>query len=398
MTPAQARSGLYVAHQAWLHRAVPRSSDPDKSDSLADYSKKCEIATGIKIPKFNCGEGTDVGNQGDVPDGTACNKPNVLNGSCDPGSKFQVLPGRSTDAVAVAHCRKVGLPVDGDVYNDIAIIQYNKKTGAVCFYQALTNLPGSDIPSPAAPASPDGSGNDGSRWSDNATHWLSPETTHSIGCTGCHDNGGFIRSEYIAQVAGKNALPTSGSGFDNKTTPLAYVGKDFVNDRSWSVNVSKDTTDHGKNCETCHRLGISNVTDVFGLHHNGTAAHFSLEATAATQPSKNPHSFESPIWMRPGQILYNAATEKTAQKYSDCAIAFAESNFTSAPAGCVAKPLGKQWVQPTGSQFTYPDSPPLGPLVWYDCNGTQKQYRAGTAPKGCHLNRLPKTGTLHQEP
>ena len=37
-----------------------------------------------------------------------CDRPNVLNGVCDPGSKFQVL-AQTGDAAAVAHCRKMGL-------------------------------------------------------------------------------------------------------------------------------------------------------------------------------------------------------------------------------------------------------------------------------------------------
>ena len=87
--------------------------------------------------------------------------------------------------------------------NDIAVIQYNKKNCALCFYQALTELPGDGIPAPGEPRSAgasDAAGIDGASWHDGQPHWLTPEATERIGCTGCHDNGGFIRSEYLAQL------------------------------------------------------------------------------------------------------------------------------------------------------------------------------------------------------
>src|SRR6188472_2091983 len=62
-----------------------------------------------------------------------CDNPNVLNNACDPGSKFKVLV-RTADAIAVANCRKEG-QIDDNKFADIAVIQYNKANGAVCFYQ-----------------------------------------------------------------------------------------------------------------------------------------------------------------------------------------------------------------------------------------------------------------------
>src|SRR5262245_33773336 len=147
VTQAQAKSGKYQAYQAWLRgsNSLLQYSPADQSDSLSQYAAKCDAATGIQVPSFSCGNGVEVPGQGTrpwIPDmGIKCDRPNVLNNQCDPGSKFQVLPGRSADAVAVAHCRKVGLSVQDTQYNDIAVIQYNKKNGALCFYQALGGGP-----------------------------------------------------------------------------------------------------------------------------------------------------------------------------------------------------------------------------------------------------------------
>jgi hypothetical protein len=342
VTQAQKESGKYQAHQAWLRRIVTLEAITGQHDTLAEYAVKCKDATGIDVPGFSCGNGTEVPGQGNVPttgrNTTHCDRPNVLNRECDPGSKFQVLSGGNADAVAVAHCRKVGLPKDSDVYNDIAVIQYNKKNGALCFYQALGNalgtLPGQDIPPPSA--------GDTAKWKDGKAHWISPQGTEAIGCTGCHDNGGFIRSEYLAQLnTPPNVLPNTSTGFDNLDTPARYVGLDYATNRSWSVTAPAAPDDTGSPCTACHRLAVPNRM-AFGII-NGTAAHFANVATAATQDSKNPHGPSSPIWMRPGQVVYKPEAEASATKFHDCAVGFFESGFVSPPPGCVFSPLGEPW-------------------------------------------------------
>ncbi len=341
ITPAHAQSGKYIAYQAWLNRIVLRDSVTGQSDTLSQYAKKCEKATGIKVPSFSCSAGTEVPGQGSIPQShpptTKCDHPNVLNSACDPGSKFQVLPGGNADAVAVAHCRKVGKTIAGDLYNDIAVIQYNKKNGATCFYQALTNLPGEKIPAPI-----DG---DSAQWKDGKPHWMNPHDTQGIGCTGCHDNGGFIRSEYLAQLTTPpNVLPNTASGFNNQNTPLKYVGLDYASNRSWGVNVSPAPNDIGLPCNSCHRLAVPN-RQVNG-QIEGTAAHFANVATAASQASKNSHSPTSPIWMRPKQITHDPNAEASATKFRDCAVAFFNSGFNSGPSGCSYTPLGEPYVAP----------------------------------------------------
>ena len=80
-------------------------------------------------------------------------------------------------------------------YGDIAVIQHNRNNGATCFYQALGNLDG-NVKAPSKGTS--------------AWPWLTPAGTASIGCAGCHDNGPLIRSPYLTQITGPNALPGAG--------------------------------------------------------------------------------------------------------------------------------------------------------------------------------------------
>lgn len=306
-------------------------------DTQAEYSAKCDLATGIQVRGFNCQDGTEVPGQGTTPRGGACNFPNVLNGVCDPGSKFQVL-AQTPDAAAVAHCRKNGFPIAGTQFSDIAVIQYNKTNGAVCFYQALGTLEGNNVPPPSA----GGSG-----------FWIPPAQVEQIQCTGCHDNGGFIRSKYLAQLTTlPNALPSTAAGFTNLTSPVGYVGADYATNRSWSISTASASNDSGLPCNGCHRLAVNNFSS--GL---GTGALFANIATAATQSSKNPHSSSSPIWMRPGQITYLPGPEATATRFRNCATGFwaGQSQFFtngSATSGCSFTPLGVPWTGISPAQAT----------------------------------------------
>jgi len=303
-----------------------------QSDSLAEFAKKCSAATGEDVPAFNCDDGTPVPEDhlsGSYPS-ALCDRPNVLNQECDPGSRFQVLK-QTNDVEIVGHCRKKNL--GAGQYGDIAVIQYNQKNGATCFYQALGTLPAKVT----APSEGNGPGK---------FPWLDPKDTAAIGCVHCHDNGPFIRSEYLAQLRNeaKNRLPGTNPGpghWDqrfswNQTIPYAFAGNDFQSWKAYSVSV----TGTGSDCLACHRLGLSSI----GGHYQsqGTAQVLGPFATAATQPSKNPHSADSPIWMKPGQTTYNASSETSAKAVAACAAAIAQhGNDPNAP----LPPSGCQWVR-----------------------------------------------------
>jgi hypothetical protein len=340
-----AASAAAVAATPLFMNAFPRNGTaladaggPDQTtDDLGTYAAECKKATGITIPDFSCLDGEEVPNQTMTPDGL-CSAPNVLIGECDPGSRFQVLKGRTRDAVAVAHCRKRGAPRNRPLFNDIAIIQYNKKNGAICFYQALsvdddsTPMPGSNIPSP-------GKGID-APWRDGQPHWMTPTDTEAQGCTGCHDNGGFIRSPYILGTT-KHRVPSVDEGFDNKTIPLRYVGAAFSGNKSWSITLSNN---NGGNCTDCHRLAVSNhksVADDPANVHSGSALWFSIVSTALTQLHKLKHGPNSPIWMVPPQVKYDAANDALAHQYHDCAVSFVQNNFQGPVENCKFSLLGR---------------------------------------------------------
>lgn len=300
-----------------------------------------------------------------------CDHPNGLSSSCDPESTFQVVE-RTADAVVVANCRK-SRTFSNNEFGDIAVIQYNRVNGATCFYQSAPSaLDGSLVPAPSrgsihqpgateACANPNG---------DNKFCWVSPEDTHTVGCTGCHDSTALIRSPYIMSTG---LIPET--GFKSRHgAPLRYVGHAFADDRSWLVAPS-DPSDPANGCLGCHDLAVNNVTTAQG--QGGTAYRFATMATTPYQfeePSKafdplfepkNKVSVYSPAWMLPGTVSYPETHDPSdpstwtnqltwASKFRDCAKnlwAEAEvSGWDPLPdvPGCEFEPYGTPWYPSLG--------------------------------------------------
>lgn len=282
------------------HELVPPDFQPGASlalsttETLSQYSARCDAATGVTVPDFVCEDGTLVPTT-NFANGS-CDRPNRLNMACDPDSRFQVLTN-TPDAYVVAHCRKVGRSLGH--YGDIAVIQHNKNNGATCFYQALPNLPPDELDgNVVAPSRGQG-----------AWRWLSPSQTAVIRCVRCHDNGPIIRSPYLTQLTGLNKLPGAGDNTFNRDQPYYFVGADFGSWQAYKVEVA------GSPCNVCHRMATNNQ---FG-NVDGAALDLGLRATAGSEPSKNMHDMTSPIWMMPGQIVFDPGVASAAQNIHDCA-------------------------------------------------------------------------------
>lgn len=315
------------------------------SDSLVEYARKCKEATGVDVPQFNCDNGTPVPENhmtpGAVYPNGNCDAPNVLNKVCDPGSKFQVLV-QTNDATVVAHCRKKG---GGAFYGDVAVIQYNQRNGATCFYQSQVQGPEQSPPnSPTLPALVSAPSN-----SAGTFPWQAPRDTAATKCVRCHDNGPFVRSPYLAQLRNEpiNRLPGTNDGAGrwdqrfswNRTLPYNFVGNDFQSWKSFAISVSGQ----GSGCLDCHRLAISSVAGVFASSL-GTARALGPFATDLSQPHKNPHSPNSPIWMKPGQVYWSSSVGDEANAVSTCAgkvIGYALDPSSPPPPGCGSVQLGQ---------------------------------------------------------
>lgn len=324
------------------------------AETLEQYAAKCDLATGVTVPDFDCDAGSEVPTTHFA--NFSCDRPNQLYQACDPGSRFQVL-ANTTDALVVAHCRKQGQAAGQ--YGDIAVIQYNRNNGATCFYQS--NLSGPLSGQVKAPSR-----------GKSAWPWIGPS---GLGCHSCHDNGPLIRSPYISQNLGSNTLPSDvlASSF-NSNQPYYWVGADFASWRASKVQVA------GNFCNACHRMGISNNTTSTGNpdQDTGTSLRFGIRATAASQQNKNPHSPDSPIWMPPGAIYFNQIYANYAKAIHDCALAFAQGN--ALPTNCTVTPYAWAFLSDLLVEQTASSDPVLaGANLTYTLKVTNNQAQ-GNGP------------------
>jgi hypothetical protein len=337
----------FTAFVFFVVLGMAAASGTANADELQDYAGQCDAAVGTTVPDFDCDAGTEVPGQGNVfsgdQPGVTCDEPNRLRGLCDPGSKFQVLVN-SDSASIVAHCRKEG--GDPHMYGDIAVIQYSRKNGATCFYQALGNENHGDmLGGKSDPDSPEMPVKAPSNGQIEGSLWMTPRAAAAIGCGGCHDNGPFIRSPYLNGVTGVNMLPGSDDDFFNdKDEPYSFVGDAFQNWKAYRVEVSSPASE----CMSCHRLGVSNipVPQREGMD-KGTALDFAVRATSDHEDSKNPISAASPIWMERGQVQFNQDhSDWVTHAIHDCAAQFDPSNPTNLPDtdDCRITPFAEAYV------------------------------------------------------
>lgn len=340
-------------------------------ESYAQTVTQCDAEIGITVPEFDCNDGAVVPTtiNGDeftygvdygsevfsVP--SQCDRPNVLNGTCDPGSRFQVIAD-TPDAYVVAHCRRQGS--EEGIFPDTAVIQYNKVTGATCFYQSF------------------GSGASGVRGAPNNV--VSAPSTGSSraplvggGCMTCHDNGPLIRTPYLTQMDGEHVIPGAGDINFNKDQPYFIVGHEQK--KTYSV-------DAGNGCTACHGLSLwgsgSNVSIA------NSAGGLAIAATKQSQASKTPTSAFAPMWMSlagAGGISYDPASFAAAQDVVACGASVTDLNNLPNTSSCtVEEKLGRlrkplSLVSASGQcadlhsgyfNNIFPDAP----VVSYECYGS----------------------------
>jgi hypothetical protein len=276
-----------------------------RAETLTEYAKTCNQVIGEEVPDFDCEHGTIIPTTD--YNGESCDRPNRLNRECDPDSRFLVLK-RTNDVEIVALCRKKGQAAAG-YYRDIAVIQYNKSNGATYFYQALGDTLKGQVQSPLKGTASEGG------WT-----WYSPASTASIGCAACHDNGALIRSPYLSQLTGTNALPGAGDFTYNGNQPYKFIGDDFSRWMTYKVEIS------GNVCITCHRMGTNNVRV-----DSGATLDLGVRSTAPSETNKNPHGPMSPIRMPPMQTYFNQTFYDAALALQACARRKQESPLPNSP-------------------------------------------------------------------
>jgi hypothetical protein len=365
-------------------------------------------AQGIEIPETLNGapfQSTD----------TQCDAPSMFEGVCLPHQKIVPIASTAT-ATTVAICHRFTTPDPGySGYDEIAVIQYDKVTGDTCFYDTTltepngTPRPFGSIPS-KAPAPSAGVGTTGT-----FPFWKTPTvlaTSPGSQCIACHDNGPFIRSPYVMQVA--SSLPSSfvadlGFGNDayNLTQPYHLVGGAFAAAGWRAVSITSGSS----TCTSCHRMG----TNTMKGSGTGTAAEMGPWAVGcygnqapncaaydtATDDLPAAQNPAAPHWMIPGSTAFTPAFLSAANQLQECALAW-RTNPSSMPAGCAAQPITQE-APSCSARVTsrcngdvvitcgaYPETLTL--QRWY---GTSSYQNVDTAPAGAipTFTESPGTGS-----
>jgi hypothetical protein len=353
--------------------AAPREGEGAVSEAITDelsaYAADCDsvMGPGATVPAFNCNtDGIDLpvtvnGAPFDPSTDVQCDAPDQFNESCTLHQKLVPIASTPT-ATTIAICRRF-TPTSAPGFDEIDVIQHNKSTGATCFYTTTMQLPDGSIRPfgsiPAkAPAPSAGVGTTGS-----FAFWETPSQLGGTGddgaeaCVQCHDNGAFIRSPFVKQVASKLPSPfvkDLGFGNDNynRTQPYHIHGSAFTSAgwRAVSITLTDDAT-----CTGCHRMGANNIGE-------GTSERFGPDSVACFTNQKFPDISQAPLghkcseynggfvpnasqdvvaphWMIPPNGLglpsgqsFTPAFMTSALKYQACARAW--RNHQTLPADC----------------------------------------------------------------
>jgi hypothetical protein len=202
---------------------------------------------------------------------TDCANPSLLTGSCRQGSKL----GHVThDDVSVYWiCRDPYLDLDGSViYEDMAVIGQNRRTGATCFWDDINHVTHEDDAPPL-----------------DLLEATADERARSIevftykdgsGCVTCHDHDPFIYTPYLQSTSWTSVAADKG--------PYHLVDLGGV---PRPTGVMHLVSPEANACTSCHRLGSANTCSYFApdsfATHKITA--YEPEVHAAAEPG-------SPYW------------------------------------------------------------------------------------------------------
>jgi len=277
---------------------------PEPATTLTAYGKDCQAKLG-KLPlHWSCQDGApDGGVTGTVlsvglPAGTApasvttattCDNPPWLGlgggkGQCVEGARLVKIPTSNTDTEVRVICRRykpVADFVTNKLYQDVAVVASNAKTGDTCFFQALAgsaDLDGTNVPSPMADSSNTMDVAELRAGKEANKFWLKPEELKftpsptggsELRCVVCHDNDAWMHTPYVDQVKDANAVPTvkdrgGTDDFDKDKvdTPDPYQLVDLASLPGWpspvAIRTAKVKDDNGnvndQECTECHRI------------------------------------------------------------------------------------------------------------------------------------------------
>lgn len=264
-------------------------------EPIVQFGKICAERLGA-LPAFDCLDDTlfkemavtQTGPGGTTKDMTEsvdkCDRPIYLptgGGYCKPWARVGRIQVNA-DTWAGVVCRRYWSsdypPINGKddpFFNDVAVIQHNKKTGETCFFQALGYLYGRRVPPPNEPELAAEVKKKHPQAKPAKTFWLPPQNVANITCIGCHDADPFMHSPYIDQpktAEGDTWLPNA-----PRSKYIILGGKFGFN--KWPTSYSVKPQGNSE-CTSCHRIGSLQGCEVWAQDSGGLGGYLKGNKTA----------------------------------------------------------------------------------------------------------------------
>lgn len=347
-------------------------------DTLSSYADDCGERLGT-IPSFSCfddGQMLPITRNGvEIPanlsssqvnqysfgtsSGTqfTCDRPAHLPlgsyGQCIPYARIGKLVAKDAqgqpmkDVDVVFTCRRYtprlgtlqynGQSYDGSMYpifEDINMIQHNRKTGETCFFQTpLSGRDGRRVPSPMEKQLPAG---DLPHNMDASAYWLKPSSisnNSNMQCIRCHDNDPFIHTPYIDQAKNGNRplVPAMDKTSDWSGKYSVIGNRGFQN---WP-QVYALFHDEKPLCTSCHNFADRKMLETWAENSTGRVFTKNLSDYAK-------QNFHLKMWMPAPQAGINSESQWNAAGYGDAldAILSCRDNPTTPP--CSKKPINSR--------------------------------------------------------
>ncbi len=285
----------------------------------AAVPEQCDVDVGGTVPAFSCSQGVVVHDNvdflGNPVAATTCDTPEHLYNRCANYSYLGSLESGDPDVEIVFSCRPIKNhePDSNRIYHDVAAIQYNKATGATCFYQQLGPVTKEDDVIPAAN-------------SVEGKKFFSEDVKY---CSSCHTNNAFIRTPHYASVAsqGQKVLPSIYG------TQKYHVSK--IGNPGTYLTYSVKRGNNG--CTSCHIMGAystdGGTTKKIGQpNYDAAGAHKSLAGKLIPSPTTSGYDDYMAI---PPYANNRAEAISELEKLEECLVA-------NAPSDCEVIPTSQQ--------------------------------------------------------
>lgn len=231
-----------------------------------------------------------------------------------------------------------GQTFDGSTYpifEDINMIQHNRKTGETCFYQTpLNGRDGRRVPSPMEKTLPSDAP---SHAMSASAYWLKPGSVSgnsNMQCIRCHDNDPFIHTPYIDQVKGENGKPLvpamdRTSDWSGKYSVIGNRGF-----QHWP-QIYALFHDEKPQCTSCHNFADRKMLETWAANSTGKLFSRNLSDHAK-------QNFHLKTWMPPTSSGVANESQWNAAGYGESlnALLNCRNNPTTPP--CSRKPINSR--------------------------------------------------------